>query len=491
MTTSAPALRAARMSRLSAFAVSARRARRRRPRGIGPRDGVVAQQPDLHALDVEDRRLVRRLVVLAQAGERDPVLPDVADRLEHPRPAGVTDVVVGERHPVDARVRQALDVGGVGREARAAAVEPERVGGGVLEVGDGEVRALDEVAHRAAIARPVGVRQVPAERRAVLAGAGDVHRAAVEREVDVLRLDRQRHAAVEEDVAAGDEGPGGGRVVARRRPLGHEQARGERPVGQRRHAVHAEQRVGAPGERPDRLVDVVRAQERERLAVLRQPRAQVVGRVEGRQRDRRGRRGSRRASRGSRPPRPRRARGRCTCRRRHGIARTSAVRTAVRPDRKFVTGTIATSDSTSAAGAADADGASDAGASLGDACGSGDATGASGVAVEPAATGAGDGDAAAPAEATEHDAAEPDAHAEDERDDDRGDEPRRASRGGLRRPRGVGGIADGHARQGSGRGPLRRRRRAEERPVRAGGRGVRRIDRGWRTRPDSNRRSPA
>ena len=42
-----------------------------------------------------------------------------------------------------------------------------------------------------------------------------------------------------------------------------------------------------------------------------------------------------------------------------------------------------------------------------------------------------------------------------------------------------------------GRGPARRRRGGQrERPVRAGGRGVGKCE-GWRTRPDSNRRSPA
>ena len=170
---------------------------------------------------------------------------------------------------------------------------------------------------------------------------------------------------------------------------------------------------------------------------------------------RRARRGSRRASRGSRPRPPRRARGPVYVPSPPGMARTSAVRAAVRPDRKFVTGTIATSDSTSAAGAADADGRLGRGRLAGRRfAGPATRSGRPAWRSSPRRPGRASVTQPAPAEATEHDAAEPDAHAEDERDDDRGDEPRRASRGGLRRPRVVGGIADGHARQGSGRGRL-------------------------------------
>ena len=81
-----------------------------------------------------------------------------------------------------------------------------------------------------------------------------------------------------------------------------------------------------------------------------------------------------------------------------GMACTSAVRATVRPDRKFVTGTIAMSDSTNEAdadGASDAGGASEAtGSGVGPA-GSDDADGATGEAVDPTATGGGVGEAEA------------------------------------------------------------------------------------------------
>ena len=72
-------------------------------------------------------------------------------------------------------------------------------------------------AERTGVAGPLGVRQVPAERRAVLAATGDVGRPAVEREVGALALDLQGlvHAAVEHDVAAGEQRPG--RLSGRRR----------------------------------------------------------------------------------------------------------------------------------------------------------------------------------------------------------------------------------------------------------------------------------
>ena len=56
------------------------------------------------------------------------------------------------------------------------------------------------------------------------------------------------------------------RVVARRLPLGDLERRGERPVRQRLDPVDAEQRVGAPAERPDVRPDLVRAQEPEVVA---------------------------------------------------------------------------------------------------------------------------------------------------------------------------------------------------------------------------------
>jgi hypothetical protein len=44
----------------------------------------------------------------------------------------------------------------------------------VLEVGDGDVGTGDELPEGAGIARPLRVRQIPPERRAVLAASSDV-----------------------------------------------------------------------------------------------------------------------------------------------------------------------------------------------------------------------------------------------------------------------------------------------------------------------------
>ena len=143
------------------------------------------------------------------------------------------------------------------------------VRGRVLEVGDGDVGALDQGAERSGVAGPLGVRQVPAERRAVLAAAGDVGRPAVEREVGALALDVQGlvHASVEHDVAAGEQRPGRRRVVGGAGGGGR-QPRGQRPGGQVLDPVDPEQRRVAPVERADLGPDRVGAQEREPLAVL-------------------------------------------------------------------------------------------------------------------------------------------------------------------------------------------------------------------------------
>ena len=161
----------------------------------------------------------------------------------------------------------------IGREDGALGVPLRGVRGRVLEVGDGDVGALDQGAERAGVAGPLGVRQVPAERRAVLAAAGDVGRPAVEREVGALALDVQGlvHAAVEHDVAAGEQRPGRRRVVGGAGGGGR-QSRGQRPGGEILDPVDPEQRRVAPVERADLGPDRVGAQEGEPLAVLREVR---------------------------------------------------------------------------------------------------------------------------------------------------------------------------------------------------------------------------
>ena len=118
-------------------------------------------------------------------------------------------------------VREALDQGRIGREDRPRRVVAEPVRGRVLEVRDREVRAADQRAHRPAVAGPLRLRDLPAERGAA-GPAGDVGGPAVEREVDALAvdLDGLGDAAVEQDVAAGDERPERGRVEGRARPGG-------------------------------------------------------------------------------------------------------------------------------------------------------------------------------------------------------------------------------------------------------------------------------
>ena len=103
-------------------------------------------------------------------------------------------------------------------------------------------------------------------RRAVLAAPRDLHRAAVEREVraPLAALDRERDAAVEQDVAAGDHGPGGRRVVGGRRGTG--EPGDERPRREALDPVDAEQGLAAPGERPHGRADLVGPQERERAS---------------------------------------------------------------------------------------------------------------------------------------------------------------------------------------------------------------------------------
>ena len=91
-----------------------------------------------------------------------------------------------------------------------------------------------------------------------------------------LLLERQVDAAVEQDVAAGEQGPGGRRVEGVGRGRGGE-AGGQRPRAEVLDPVDAEQRRVAPGERPDLRPDRVGAQEGESLAVL----GEVLGQGRG------------------------------------------------------------------------------------------------------------------------------------------------------------------------------------------------------------------
>ena len=207
--------------------------------------------------------------VLAGTARGDPVPGEVRDRLEDARPTGVADVVVGHPDVVDPGIGQALDELRVGREDRPFGVITEVVGRRVLEVGNRQVRPADQLTHGARIAGPLRPRQVPVERGAAVAG-GDLGRPAIEWEVDPLALDlhRLRHAAVEHDVAAGDERPGLRGVEPGAQRL--RQASGQAPFGERRDAPAAKERLAAPAERTDAWPDGICPQECQPLAVSRE-----------------------------------------------------------------------------------------------------------------------------------------------------------------------------------------------------------------------------
>ena len=86
-------------------------------------------------------------------------------------------------------------------------------------------------------------------------------------EVGALVLEGQVDAAVEHDVAAGEQGPGRRRIEGVGSGRGGQAGR-QRPVRERLHPVDAEERCVAPRQRPDLWPDRVRAQEGEPLAVL-------------------------------------------------------------------------------------------------------------------------------------------------------------------------------------------------------------------------------
>ena len=142
---------------------------------------------------------------------RDVVLVEVLDRLEDPVVPGVADVVVGHRHPVEAGVLERGDVGGVRGEHGARRVEAPVVGGRVLEVGDGDVGALRQVAERAGVcpARFVYAVSQPNGEQSLHVPVMSAE-AAVEREVGArgVVVDGELHAPIEQDVAARDHRPG-------------------------------------------------------------------------------------------------------------------------------------------------------------------------------------------------------------------------------------------------------------------------------------------
>ena len=214
----------------------------------------------------EERRLVRRLGVLAR-GRRAPgrACPGSSSSgASRSAPASPMWLLASDTQSRPASTSPSMCAGlAVNRGARCRG-SANRLGAGFSKLA--MARSAPEIRSRTMPALPVllRVRQVPAHRRAVLAAAGDLDRAAVEREVRAAPgvLDRERHAAVQEDVAARDERPGVGRVVGG--GLGAQEARRQRPLRQALDPVRAEQALAAPGERAHGRADVVGAQERRR-----------------------------------------------------------------------------------------------------------------------------------------------------------------------------------------------------------------------------------
>ena len=320
-----------------------------------------------------------------------------------------------------------------------------------------------------------------------------------------LAFDRQLDAAVEQDVAARDQRPRLLRVVGGRLPLRHLQRRVERPGRERLDPVAAEQRVVAP-----RQARAPTARRRPpagtrgpcagSTAASRAPRADLTTFSVSPSAPRSSRRAasmpSASASVSTRwsndwPP--------------SASARTSEPLTEVSGERKLVTGTIATSPSTSGPGEGDVDGLDD-GESAGDADG-----------LATASDDAGDGrfvrrlggrggrDLGDRARCRARRAARPAEVHGRRRPRRRPARRRRRSRPGSATP--VAGArdawdgpristaraSDAGRSPGRGRSPRQRTRRGREIAApRPGGRtGRERKQSGWRTRPDSNRRSPA
>ena len=248
MTTSAPALRAAATSCLTYVALERGAADLRGRRVVAAGDRVVGQDRDLGPGGFQDRRLARGLEVLAGAGHLQAALREVRDRLEEAVAARIADVVVRQRDVVHPGVHEPVDQRRLGREDRARWCASSGRSGPGSRSWRWRCRRRSM---RSRIAPALPVRfvygQVPAERRAVLAAPGDLGGAAVEREVRALALDDEGlvDATVEHDVAAGEEGPGRGRVEGGR-GLGGRQARVQRSRSARSRTRSTPKRLAVP-----------------------------------------------------------------------------------------------------------------------------------------------------------------------------------------------------------------------------------------------------
>ena len=256
-------------------------------------------------MGVDDGRLAGRGQVLARAGRQQAALLEVLDGLGEAGGALVADVVVRHAHDIEAGLGDAVDE----RSGRRRRSSPTCATGSGSAPGSRSSRARcrrSEIRSRIAPAFPVrpsvGTFHPNDEQQTQ---ARDVGGPAIEREVRTLALVAQDvvDAAVEHDVAAREQGPrrrciegfAGGRLG---------QSGTERPVGRVRHAIDAEERLAAPGQRPHLRPDRVGAQECEPLAVLARGRRRASSRPSPRSGATRRRAARRRVRRGSRRPRP-------------------------------------------------------------------------------------------------------------------------------------------------------------------------------------------
>ena len=166
----------------------------------------------------------------------------MTDRLDDAVRAGIADVVVADRHDIDASVSQAHEKLRIEGEGEPMRVPTEGVDGGPLEIDQGQVGVPEQVAHGIDLVELAHDGQPIAGGRAA-APAGDPREAPVPRVVRSLALpDRALvDRSVEHHVAAGDQGPRRGRVEGPRR-LDTGCRRGEqRPCGDVSEVVVAEQ----------------------------------------------------------------------------------------------------------------------------------------------------------------------------------------------------------------------------------------------------------
>src|SRR2546430_6657397 len=136
----------------------------------------------MQSTDLSDGRLPRGALVRPGAGMPDAAAVERRDRVDNPLRTSVADVISSEREDIEAGVRERRRVALVANEPHAA-VAPQVVVAGErrLERCDREIGAAHEVSYL---------------------------REGRSRVATVLELDTFLHAAAEDDLSRGEEGPG-------------------------------------------------------------------------------------------------------------------------------------------------------------------------------------------------------------------------------------------------------------------------------------------